>query len=79
MPRQDRRKRFTVLLLYPDYMHNSGELNPTYLAHVKAKSADHAVTLAQYEAVRANKHNEPDNADDFARLLVVRGHHSEVY
>ena len=71
-------KKFTVLLLYPDYLaSNYGE--ETYLAHMTAKSVPRAIVAAQREAFDENK-LEPDDGEpiDFAPLMVIEGHHDDI-
>lgn len=67
--------KFTVLLLYPDYLaSNYGQ--ETYLAHVGAKNPDMAVREAQRRAKEDNK--TVDNKDDFFPLAVFSGHHQDL-
>jgi len=70
------RTRYTVLLLLPDYIaQNFGE--ETYTAHVDAGSAEAAIEAAQDEAfgrIVQSKGIDEGVADDFAALLVAKGH-----
>jgi len=71
---------YTVLLRYPDYLASSyGE--DTYLAHVRAPSAEAAVLAAQEEAIKVQQVDDEDidaSADDFAPLLCLKGWHHGV-
>lgn len=62
---------YSVLLLYPDFVNDSG--NETYYAFVEAADAIEAVALAQRQATAAQEGAEID-PDDFAPLLVTQGH-----
>jgi hypothetical protein len=62
-------KRFSVLLLYPDYMR--ADEAETYLAHVVAKDPEKAIAKAQKKAA---KPNDVDSPDDFLPLLCCEGH-----
>lgn len=69
-------KKFSVLLLYPDYLaENFGQ--DTYFTHVEAEAPAVAVTTAQREAV----HGMVDTCaevDDFHPLLCIEGHHTDL-
>ena len=67
-----RNKDYSVLLLYPDHMNDSG--TETYFAHVKAVDAVQAVGLAQFKALRDNDMID-DDPSDFIPLLCIAGHH----
>jgi hypothetical protein len=65
---------YSVLLLYPDYMNDSGI--ETYYEHVDAISPEGAVLTAQSLAHLANDGmGEPE---DFAALLCIAGHHKPL-
>ena len=70
-----RRKPFTVLLLYPDYLSDGQE---TYLAHVSTYSVANAVKEAQLIAWKIAWKDSDGKPDDFRPLLCVRGHHFDV-
>lgn len=80
-------KPYTVLLMYPDYIaaNYGGE---TYLAHVDGSNVLDAVNKAQADAVAANYEDEADreqfyaeghSGDDFEVLLVIEGHHDDLW
>lgn len=69
--------KYTVLLLYPDYLaSNYGE--DTYLAHVESDNPPNALCAAQREASSANQKDNAVDCDieltDFRPLLVAAGH-----
>lgn len=72
-------KSYTVLLLYPDYLAESFG-HETYLAHVEARSLRAAIKLAQLQARRAQGYvyDESQSSEDFACLLVIKGHHDDI-
>jgi hypothetical protein len=63
---------YSVLLLYPDYVNDSG--TETYYALVEAADPLAAVAEARRQAVAAQEGIEID-PDDFVPLLVTAGHH----
>ena len=63
--------KYSVLLLYPDYMNDDG--TETYFAHVEADDVADAVKAAQIGAADANN-CAPETADDFAELITFPGH-----
>lgn len=63
-------KKYSVLLLYPDYSDGP----ETYLAHVRAANPTKAVTAARAEAAEANGFEDDDDPTDFGLLLTVEGH-----
>jgi hypothetical protein len=66
--------KFTVLLLYPDYLaDNYGE--ETYLAFVDADSVAEAEETAQRIVSNANEGSEPE---DFLTLFVCTGHKPDL-
>jgi hypothetical protein len=65
-------KPYSVLLLYPDDVNDGGA--ETYYAWVEAPDSIAAVALAQRQALATNEWVERE-PDDFAPLLVTRGHH----
>lgn len=67
-------KKYSVLLLYPDYMSdNFGQ--ETYYAHVEAIDRDMAVHNAQHQAQTCEGNESCDNPEDFHPLLVLEGWH----
>ncbi len=71
--------RYSVLLLYPDYLSDERE---TYYTFVTASCPTEAACDAQLEAARAVRHGDDVDADDLRELagdfkveLVLRGHH----
>ena len=67
------KKPYSVLLLYPDYVNDSG--TATYYAIVQATDPDEAVAQAQQEAATSQDGVEMEPGD-FAPLLVTQGHHA---
>jgi hypothetical protein len=67
------KKPYSVLLLYPDDVNDSG--TETYYAFVEAPDAIEAVAVARREAVAAQVEGVEYEPDDFAPLLVIAGHH----
>ncbi len=66
------KKPYSVLLLYPDYVDDTGY--ETYYAFVEASDAIDAVALAQRKASAAQDGMDIE-PDDFHPLLVTPGHH----
>lgn len=64
-----RKRWYSVLLLYPDYMSDGVK---TYYDFVQAYSPMGAVLLARLHCTDANK-NEIDNPYDLLVLLITRG------
>ncbi len=79
-------KRYSVLLLYPDYAATQyGE--ETYLAHVTGASVEAAMASAQDEAFGDYQGDFEDKGDatvdgrnpaDFVVLMCVAGHHNDL-
>ena len=68
------KKPYSVLLLYPDDVNDSG--TETYYTFVEAPDAIEAVAVARREAVAAQEEAAADyEPDDFAPLLVIAGHY----
>ncbi len=67
------KKPYSVLLLYPDYVNDSG--TETYYALVEAADPDGAIELAQRQAA-ASLDGVEMQPDDFVPLLVTQGHHA---
>lgn len=67
--------KYSVLLLYPDYMNNSG--HETYYDLLKANTPENAIEQAQRNAAQANGMDN-EQYEDFAALLVIRGHHKSI-
>jgi hypothetical protein len=66
-------KPYSVLLLYPDYLDDTGY--ETYYAFVEALEPIEAVAVAQRQAIAAQC-VDIDDPTDFAPLLVTEGHHA---
>ena len=66
------KKRFSVLLLYPEDVNDGG--SETYYAWVEAPGPAAAVAEARRRALAANEWADRDPAD-FVPLLVTEGHH----
>jgi hypothetical protein len=64
---------YSVLLLYPDYLNDSG--GETFYAFVEASDPIAAVATAQHEAAAAQPETI-DDPTDFAPLLVIEGYHA---
>lgn len=73
-------KKFTVLLLYPDYMSdNFGQ--DTCMAHVNAEDVARAQEAAQARMVQIRlEYDEEDgqDPDDYFVLMVIEGHHNDI-
>jgi hypothetical protein len=73
-PNRSQRK-YTVLLLYPDYLSDSyGQ--ETFLSHVRAKNVRDAIAQAQSEVMRVNDwdSNVVEDKSHFYPLSVFEGH-----
>ncbi|MEI6166503.1 MAG: hypothetical protein WCS52_04855 [bacterium] len=69
-------KRYTVLLLRPDYVANSfGE--DTYLALVRAVTPTAAITSAQQEVARLDD-LDGIQAADYYPLITMKGWHNDM-
>jgi hypothetical protein len=66
--------RYSVLLLYPDYLADDGA--ETYWAWVVSMSDHGAAEAAKLEAA---KDNDVEDPNDFLTLAVIEGHHRIVY
>jgi hypothetical protein len=66
------KQRYSVLLLYPDYLDDTGY--ETFYALVEAADAIQAVDVARRQAVAAQC-VEIEDPTDFHPLLVTQGHH----
>ena len=64
-------KPYSVLLLYPDYLDDTGY--ETFFTHVEGADAAEAVRAAQREAASAQG-MQVDDPGDFRPLLVIEGH-----
>jgi hypothetical protein len=81
-----RRKKFSVLLLYPVDLNEGG--HQTYYSRVCAIDVADAIKVAQREASTANgsaweESDDPETARDklaseFKQLLVIAGHHVDL-
>lgn len=72
-------KKFTVILLRPDYLASDdagGFGQDVYAAFTEAGSARAAVEYAQDEVFRADTTDEldPGSPDDYALVVVLPGH-----
>lgn len=68
-------KKYTVILLYPDYMNDTGP--ETFIAQVEGEDLEEAWVHAQAKAVVDND-MEFENAEDFAVLATFDGHLEEA-
>lgn len=68
--------KFTVIMLYPDYLSDGAE---TYVAHVEALNQKEACKTARIEAVEVNDPTAVDDPDDFSVLHVFEGHLEDIY
>ena len=71
-------KKFTVILLRPDYLASDdagGFGQDVYVAYVEAKHAKVAAAKAQREVFRVDTANEqdPGSPDDYAVVVVLPG------
>lgn len=66
---------FSVLLLYPDYLDDTGY--ETFYALVNASDQESAVAAARKQAAEAQS-TEIDDPTDFHPLLVTEGHHASL-
>ncbi len=66
--------KFTVLLLYPDYLAETFG-HETYMTSVTADNVTQAKKLAQEEVAAENK---VENPDDFFVLCVIAGEHDDI-
>jgi hypothetical protein len=64
-------KKFTVILLYPDYITNSGMVCETYIGHILSTSKEFAAEKVQAHLAHVNDADEPE---DFKVLHVFAGH-----
>jgi len=70
--------KFSVLLLYPDYLSDQQE---TYYAQVEANDAGKAIANAKITAAKAQKLDDADlmqTAADFRLLLALEGWHNDL-
>lgn len=69
--------KFTVLLLYPDYLQENGD--DTYQAWVEADTVQEAKELGQRQAFNqeADDAASTESPNDFSVLAVYEGHHLE--
>lgn len=69
--------KFTVLLLYPDYLQDNGD--DTYQAWVEADTVQEAKEKAQNEVFNqeVDDVDSTESPEDFAVLAVYEGHHLE--
>ena len=63
--------KYTVLLLYPDYLSDCPE---TYLAYVEAAEINQTAQFAQIQALRAQTETIEMAAGDFLVLAIFDGH-----
>lgn len=66
-------EQFTVLVARPDYVANDNL--DTFMAHVTTASVAAAQKEARAQAAAADEEEYPE---DYAILLVVRGHHFDI-
>lgn len=73
------KKKYTVLLAYPDYIAQSRDWGDTFSAHVAGENPEEAVAGARKVAGSANGFDqEPDaaaysNLEDFTVVAVYKG------
>jgi hypothetical protein len=69
--------KYSVLLLYPDYLTDDEE---TYYTFVEAADVPGAISKAQAEAFEFNRITSDENRDpqDFKPGLVILGHHYDI-
>lgn len=70
-------RKFTVILLRPDYLADSSTPADIYLAHVHAKDRRDAVDEAQVEAFKADD-SEAGDCTDYYPIIVFPGHLEDV-
>ena len=70
-------KRYTVLLLRPDYMWDGSQADWVYRADVMAHDPSEAVVEAQRHAVESDGYDDVP-VDDYAPLAVFEGHCVDV-
>lgn len=68
-------RKFTVILLRPDYIAESSTPADTYFAHVHAKDRRDAIDEAQVEAWRID--GEDGQCIDYYPIAVFSGHLEE--
>jgi hypothetical protein len=71
MATKRKKKRYTVVLLYPDYMTDSYGTD-IFTGWTKAENVEAAAKNVQKQASRSNDKSAPP--EDFAVLLVYLGH-----
>ena len=69
-------KRYTVLLLRPDYVAD-GFGEDTYLAHVRTRTPRAAVKLAQQEVKALDGHDDV-KAADYYPLITTKGWRDDI-
>jgi len=69
-------KKFTVLLLRPDYMAD-GFGEDTYLAHVRAQNPETAIEQAQQEVAKLDDIDDA-KAADYYPLITIKGLHEDL-
>ena len=69
-------KKFTVLLLYPDYMNDGG--HETFMTHVEARNVKSAENKAQKEAASFEGNSACNDVTDFAVISVIEGHLQDI-
>lgn len=69
-------KKFTVLLLYPDYASNCYG-HETYLAHVNADGPGQAIDRARSECKNESGASF-ESLDDLHCLALLEGHHDDM-
>lgn len=71
-------KKYSVMLLRPDYMACCSESADTFYTHVKARNVKAAVYTARQEAMSSDCAELDMPPEDYAVLLVIDGHHSDI-
>lgn len=75
-----RLKKFSVLLMYPDYLASSEGYGETYFTCVEAKSVKDAEHKARRNCINENNWDSEDveSHEDFAVVLVIAGDHKDI-
>jgi len=69
-------KKYTVILVYPDYMCDAGD-HQTWCGSVEAENVPDAVSAAQKQVMDDNMTDAMD-PDDFLPISVFEGEHDDL-
>jgi len=69
-------KKWTVLLLRPDYIAGTFG-HDTYCGHVEAKTPSEALRISQEDACWTDNITKDEHRDDYYCLSCVEGHHQD--